>query len=991
MRGRSPGQGGVRPPGRHRRGRADGAAARLHPLHRRHRRLPHPARAACARSCRRCCRRAASGSATSWPARSCSASGAPRRRRWRSGSARRPGWRPTPTTLDVSTRHRRPVRGDPVVPPARPRARARGPRWRWPSAWPTPIADAMHHRPPPGVHPELFLVVRGRRLPAPPRRRRRVAGVRRLARRRRAAPAASRRRHLRRHRLRRRRPPPPPPAHRRLRRRRWPRRRPPGTGRRRPVRTRPPTPEDGPAMPRLALPRPRGQLAAAPRGAWRRWSPALDAGFGNPSGAHALARAGARGARRRPRASWPSVVGCRARRDRVHQRRHRGRQPGRPRGRSARAAGTAVCTRHRAPRGARARRAPAAAASCPSTAAGVVDLDALAARSTTTSRSCRSMLVNNEIGTVQPLDDVADVVRERAPGALLHTDAAQALTLARRRARPPRPPTSSRWRRTSAAARSASVRWSCAPGWPSRRSRSAAGRSASGAAAPRTSPARSASPPPRPPRPTSASALVDAGAGAGATALVDGDRSPPSRAPSRARCPPDRRATTSSPASPTCACPAVDSEALLFLLEHDHRRAGQRRVELRERRPGAVARAGGARASTGRWRPAPCACRWAGRPPRPTSTPPSTAVPAAGRAPAGPRPRRSAGMTRARARRDVGRRRLVGRGAPCSSRPATRWSASPSSSGAASPTPGCCSVADVDDARSVARRLGIEHHVFNFGDDFDEHVVAPYVADHAAGPHAEPVHRVQPPPQVRPPAPPGRRPRLRRRGHRPPRPDRRARRRHPPRRARRRRGQGPVLRRPHARPGDAGPRAVPGRAPHQGRGAGRGRPARAATADKPDSQDVCFITATGGRAGLPRPPHRRPTPARSSTAPATAVGQVAAVELVTIGQRHGLGLAGRHRPALRGRRRRPDRHGHRRRPRPTCSSTDVELDRPRLGRRPRRRDRCSAQTSAHGAPRAVHGRRATWSASTSPTRRVAPGQSVVLYDGDEVVAGGIAR
>ncbi|MEO7428055.1 MAG: asparagine synthase-related protein, partial [Acidimicrobiales bacterium] len=46
---------------------------------------------------------------------------------------------------------------------------------------------------------------------------------------------------------------------------------------------------------------------------------------------------------------------------------------------------------------------------------------------------------------------------------------------------------------------------------------------------------------------------------------------------------------------------------------------------------------------------------------------------------------------------------------------------------------GCCSVADVDDARSVARRLGIEHHVFNFGDDFEEHVVAPYVAAHAAG------------------------------------------------------------------------------------------------------------------------------------------------------------------------------------------------------------------------------------------------------------------
>src|SRR3546814_17224507 len=46
---------------------------------------------------------------------------------------------------------------------------------------------------------------------------------------------------------------------------------------------------------------------------------------------------------------------------------------------------------------------------------------------------------------------------------------------------------------------------------------------------------------------------------------------------------------------------------------------------------------------------------------------------------------------------------------------------------------GCCSVSDVEDARRVARQLGIEHHVFNFGDDFDEHVEAPYVADHAAG------------------------------------------------------------------------------------------------------------------------------------------------------------------------------------------------------------------------------------------------------------------
>ena len=38
---------------------------------------------------------------------------------------------------------------------------------------------------------------------------------------------------------------------------------------------------------------------------------------------------------------------------------------------------------------------------------------------------------------------------------------------------------------------------------------------------------------------------------------------------------------------------------------------------------------------------------------------------------------------------------------------------------------GCCSVADVDDARRVAQQLGIDHLVFNFGDDFAAHVVEP--------------------------------------------------------------------------------------------------------------------------------------------------------------------------------------------------------------------------------------------------------------------------
>jgi len=46
---------------------------------------------------------------------------------------------------------------------------------------------------------------------------------------------------------------------------------------------------------------------------------------------------------------------------------------------------------------------------------------------------------------------------------------------------------------------------------------------------------------------------------------------------------------------------------------------------------------------------------------------------------------------------------------------------------------GCCSVSDVDDARRVAQQLGIDHLVFNFSDDFNKHVVDPYVKAHVDG------------------------------------------------------------------------------------------------------------------------------------------------------------------------------------------------------------------------------------------------------------------
>ena len=76
--------------------------------------------------------------------------------------------------------------------------------------------------------------------------------------------------------------------------------------------------------------------------------------------------------------------------------------------------------------------------------------------------------------------------------------------------------------------------------------------------------------------------------------------------------------------------------------------------------------------------------------------------------------------------RDERRGRLVGRG-----RPPTRaghdvtgvtlklWGGESDS--------GCCSVADVEDARRVAAQLDVPHYVFNFADDFDARVVEPYV------------------------------------------------------------------------------------------------------------------------------------------------------------------------------------------------------------------------------------------------------------------------
>jgi tRNA-uridine 2-sulfurtransferase len=303
---------------------------------------------------------------------------------------------------------------------------------------------------------------------------------------------------------------------------------------------------------------------------------------------------------------------------------------------------------------------------------------------------------------------------------------------------------------------------------------------------------------------------------------------------------------------------------------------------------------------------------------------------------------------------------------------------------------GCCSVSDVDDARRVAQQLGIAHHVWNFGDVFESRVVGPYVDAHrrgatpnpciecnrhlkfdrllaradeigfdavATGHHARVVER-----------PDGSR-RLARGAD-----------------AGKDQsyvlyvlGQG-ELRRTLLPVGDTTKDVVRAEAEALG----------LRTADKPDSQDVCFITSGAGRRGFlgRRIPLR---PGRVVDETGRDAGRVDAVELVTIGQRRGLGLAGGGAPRYATHVDVPSatvRVG----PAAALLADTVVLDTVVWAHRPVT-GRLAAQCSAHGQARP-----ATVSVDGStvevrfdePHRRVAPGQSVVLYAGDEVVGGGIA-
>lgn len=311
---------------------------------------------------------------------------------------------------------------------------------------------------------------------------------------------------------------------------------------------------------------------------------------------------------------------------------------------------------------------------------------------------------------------------------------------------------------------------------------------------------------------------------------------------------------------------------------------------------------------------------------------------------------------------------------------------------------GCCSISDVDDARRVADRLGIEHHTFNFADEFGQWVVDPYVDSHARGDTPNPCIECNR--HLKFSAVLDRADRL---------------------------GFDAVATGHHASvrsTADGRLRIARGADPakdqsyvlhmldqdqlartllpighltkDQVRAHAAGLDLRTAT--KPDSQDVCFITKDAGRGRFLG--ERMPfSPAEIRDVDGESLGSVTAVELITLGQRRGLGLPGGTDPRYVVD---VDRAGGA----VTVGSVDdLLVDTQLIGSLtfadPAIADEIvdtdaivAVQTSAHGTPAAARLHRADdgvevrWAA---PHRRIAPGQSMVFYLDDTVVGGGLAR
>ena len=312
---------------------------------------------------------------------------------------------------------------------------------------------------------------------------------------------------------------------------------------------------------------------------------------------------------------------------------------------------------------------------------------------------------------------------------------------------------------------------------------------------------------------------------------------------------------------------------------------------------------------------------------------------------------------------------------------------------------GCCSVADVDDARRVAQQLGIVHHVFNLTEEFDRHVVSPYVGEHARGRTPNPCIECNRSMKFD---------RLLRRSER--------------------LGFDRLATGHHARVTGSSDDAV-GRRLRRGADVAkdqsyvlsilgqaalarvlfpvgemtkeevraRARRLGLRTAAKPDSQDVCFIGSTEGRQGfLSR--RMELHPGDMVDGEGRPAGVVTAVELVTVGQRRGMGHGSDGK-------RRYVTHVDVAARRVTVGSaaealrSSVLLPAASLTWVDRPLDpgsRAVAQVSAHGRP--VPCTVETHDAGLrvrfdTPQRPVAPGQTVALYDAldpDAVLGAGVA-
>ena len=296
----------------------------------------------------------------------------------------------------------------------------------------------------------------------------------------------------------------------------------------------------------------------------------------------------------------------------------------------------------------------------------------------------------------------------------------------------------------------------------------------------------------------------------------------------------------------------------------------------------------------------------------------------------------------------------------------------------------CCTIDDLHDARRVAAAIGIPHYILNFESQFDEHVVSNFVREYVAGPHADPLRALQQRPEVRGAARPRRR--ARRRARWPPghyaRIDRDDDGRfHLLRGAGSR--QGPVVLPVLADPGAAGAGAS-SRSGISTRPTVREHARRLGlrVAEKPDSQEICFVPDGDYAAFVEREAPELTRAGAIVAADGRVLGTHEGVHRFTIGQRKGLRPV-LVRAALRRRRSTPPRRGSPsgRRTRSTARhSTAAEVNwtsrraRPRTGR-PRAAQIRHRHAAAPGARARARRRGAPSSSSTRrrpPSRRGRP-------------------